>query len=269
MSDRFIIVSFPRFAGGKFISNCLSLSRHCCPQDLQSATYLLDHPTDYQYRFDSIMKTLPPTQSQMINWIDQFEFGDRQLYGDVAATWQVGIPCPPSELIDKLLARNFRLFLTSHGGDISITNLLKAWPNSTIVQLINHVKFSTISKKLKSDNVKPLEYYAGNYCQTKYQELSGPSWPSWHEFESVGYDIRNLPEYAHVSEEILDFYNWRGIDNKTFLFDVDNSIFDQGKFLSAVERLYTQLEFDDFDSNLVRRFWQSYMELHVDNVDLL
>ena len=145
--------------------------------------------------------------------------------------------------------------------------MLKVWPKSTIIKLINHSKFSKISYSLKSTAKKSLEDHSGNYCESKYNILAGHQWPTWTEFESAGYDILKLSEYQAVSNEILNFYNWHNLGKETFLFDIDNSIFNKDKFLSAMEELYTNLGFLDFNSNLVEKFWQSYMTLHIDNVD--
>lgn len=262
-------MAFPRFAGGKFISNCLSLSKFCCPQDPVSAEYLLNSPDDYKYRLKAVMRTLPLRRSEMTNWIEKYEFGDTQLYQTAFNQWQNGVKCPPNDLVHRLLRSKFSLFLTAHGGDIAVRNLLKAWPDAAIVKLVNHVKFSKISQRLKSSDNKTHEDHAGNYCKQKYESLAGNSWPTWEEFESVGYDIQKLSDYTSVADEILTFYNWRDINNKTLLFDVDNTIFNQTKFLTAIEQLYIDLELSDFDPTLVGAFWQSYMSLHVDNIDVM
>lgn len=268
MNDNFIIISFPRYAGGKFISNCLSLSKFCCPQDPVAAEYLLTSPADYDYRLNAIMNTLPLCRAEMTKWIDKYEFGDTQLYQQSISQWRNGIDDQPNALVTRLLKSEFRLFLTAHGGDIAVQKLLKVWPNSTIIKLINHTKFSEISRSLKSTDNKSLDDHAGNYCRSKYLELAGESWPTWDEFESVGYDIRLLNGYESVKEEILDFYNCRSINNKTLLFDVDNTIFNRTKFLAAIENLYKQLSLTDYNSELVEVFWQSYMLLHIDDVDI-
>jgi hypothetical protein len=269
MHSNFIILSFPQFAGGKFISNCLSLSKKCCPQDPQCAEYLLSNPDDYEFRFNSVMKTLPPTRKEMINWISTYEFGDAQLYGKATFhDWLSGIATPPGILVKRLINSNFNLFITTHGNDVTTRNLLKIWPDATILKLINHTKFSNISKNLKSDGTIFSEDRSGNYCKKKYSELAGPDWPSWEEFEMAGYDIQKLDGYQTVQDEILSFYNWKNICNKTVLFDVDTAIFNQVNFLSAMRNLYEQLELPDFNPNLVGTFWQSYMSLHVDNHDL-
>lgn len=261
-------MSFPRFAGGKFISNCLSLSKFCCPQDSVSAEYLLGFPDDYEYRLNSIMRTLPAKQSDMINWIEKYEFGDEQLYQNAFGHWKKGIQCHTNDLVNRLLKSNFKLFLTAHGGDIDVKNLLKAWPDAVIIKLINHTTFSKISQILKSSDNKSIDDYAGNYCKTKYNLLAGPQWPTWEEFESVGYDICRLSGYNSVADEILTFYNWKDVNNKTLLFDIDSAIFNQTKFLTAIEQLYIDLELSDFKPELVKTFWTSYMSLHVDNVDI-
>jgi len=266
-SNNFIIINFPSFAGGKFISNCLSLSKFCCPQDPVSAKHLLEYPDDYDYRLKTVLRTIPPTQSAMIDWISTYEFGDYQLYQESFNNWARGIWCEPNDLTNRLIKSKLKLFLTAHGGDVSVRNLLNVCTDATIIKLINHVKFSKISQSLKSLDNKPLEEYAGNYCETKYNYLAGPAWPGWKDFESVGYDIQQLAGYESVADEILSFYNWSDIKNTTFLFDVDDSIFSRDKFLSAIESLYQQLGLWDFNSMLVDQFWQSYMQLHVDNIE--
>ena len=270
MSDNFIILSYPRYAGGKFIGNCLSLSKECSPQDKKSARYLLTKTDDYQYRLNAVMSTLPATREEMINWIPKYEFGDNQFYGThIFGSWVTGNYIAPDRIIEQLLDKKLRLFLTAHGGDGVVRRLLKVWPNSTIIKLINHTKFSKISQNLKSTDTDSIDMHAGNYCKSKYDVLSGPSWPSWQEFESVGYNIQKLSQYKSVAEEILNFYNWKDINNKTFLFDIDSTIFNRNKFLEAMEQLYTQLNLTDFNPILIEKFWQSYIALHVDNVDLL
>lgn len=265
MNENFIILNFPKFAGGKFISNCLSLSRHCCPQNLITARHLLTNPEDYEYRFHAIMSTLPSTTVDMKNWISHYEFGDQQFYGPSVVQWQFGISRAPEDLIKTLLTANFRMFLVAHNGDVAVRNLLKVWPGSSVIKLINYTKFSEISRQLKSSDKSPLDNYAGNYCKQKYTELAGVSWPSWEQFESVGYNIRLLPNYSDIADEVVQFYNWDGIDNNSVLFDIDNSIFDEVSFIENMKKLYGYFEFDDFNLDLIRQFWQAYISLHIDS----
>ena len=147
-----IIICFPRYAGGKFISNCLALSKHAVPQDCKIAKNLLLTASDYQYRFDSIIKSLPPSRSDMKEWINKYEFGDRQLYGEVIDQWRNGIVSTEkmNTVVTDLSTSNLRYFICCHDGADSVKKLLRVWPNAQILVLINHVQFSTISWQLKS-----------------------------------------------------------------------------------------------------------------------
>lgn len=264
MADPFVILFFPRFAGGKFLSNCLALSKHCVPQDHDSAEYLTARPDDYQYRLDRVLKTLPPDRISMINWIPQFEFGDHNLYGDVFQDWEDGVVNKNVNMITKkIIDSGLKTFLTTHGSESGVRQLYQTWPNSPIIKLINHRKFSGISWSLKSDCSHSLDSYAGNYCESKYNQLAGPSWPLWREFEMRGFDPRLCDDCtSDTQREMLQFYNWQDIDGLFSVFDVDNSYFDRDNFLNAMESLYRWLEFDDFNPELVGTFWQAYMRLH-------
>lgn len=258
-----IIVSYPRYSGGKFLINTLSLSKHAVPQNLEVVEHLLTQGDDYECRFNSILTTLPPP-NEMKQWVEKFEFGDRQIYGDDLTHWYNGQKLLTNNIVERLVNKNLSFFITNHNEDDKLHKLLSVWSNSSIILLVNHCKFSTISHRLKSNNYDSLSDHAGNYSRHRYQKISGKDWPSWEEFESVGYNINKLEKYQNVSGEISKFYCWQDIKNKVFLFDVDGSIFDQQKFVLAARWLYDQFEFDDFNEELVIKFWQEYMKIHLD-----
>jgi hypothetical protein len=265
-----IVVQFPRFAGGKFIMNCLALSRHCVPQDLEIAEHLIDNPGDYAYRLSSVMRTLPPA-SDMINWINCYELGDRQLFGLVVRKWAQGTldDSNINDITKRLSIANMKFFISCHSGPDQVSNLLKVWPRASIVMLVNHRKFSLISARLKSENDN-VDAHAGNYCQSKYQQLAGTDWPTWTEFENIGFDINRLTGYPeHILTEIGQFYQWNLITTTPAMVDIDSNIFDQHKFLHMIQQLYSDLRLDDFNANLVGTFWKSYINLHVDIADIL
>ena len=251
-----VIIQFPRFAGGKFLSNCLSLSQCCVPQDRQLAEYLIDHPDNYEYRFNKLLLTLPPAD-KMVNWINQFELGDNQLYGPAHISWRHGLKnTPVNDTTVKLSNSNLKFFIVCHSGPDEILKILKVWPNARIIMLKNYREFYNISSTLKSNGPEPIENHAGNYHVEKYNLLKGDNWPSWEEFESDNYISTNL--------EIQEYYHWHLVTNPVIPFDIDNSIFNKEQFLKAMAELYDVLGFDDYNQNLVGNFWQSYITLHVD-----
>mgnify|MGYP007072282348 FL=1 len=241
-----VIIQFPRFAGGKFISNCLALSKYAVPQDATTANYLLDHPDDYNYRFKQVTKTLPATVAEMRNWINNYEFGDRQQESSLAQLSNSGL--------------NF--FLVAHQPS-NTTELLTLWKNAKVIILTNFRQFSNISCERKA-NGETIEGVSGNYCVEKYTLLKGSSWPTWDEFNAAKFDVINISNLPiSIRDEISNFYP-PNPGAATLGFDIDNSIFDKSKFLSAMETLYHQLAYNDFNRQLVGDFWQSYMDLHID-----
>ena len=260
-NDRAIILQFPTYAGGKFISNCLSLSRHAVPQHASLAEHLLTNPMDYQYRFDRVMETLPP-KHDMHNWVFKYELGDRQLFGNVIVDWQQGTASNNvTPLIEKLSQSSLGFFLVNHG---HAGKLLKVWPKAKLIILTNWQRFYNISKQLKSKDNSNRDH-RGVYCQEKYEILSGPDWPNWQEFEQSGYNVKHFVSTCseHIIKEMFDYYPEYQTD-AVIPVDIDNCIFDQHAFLSAMEQLYKKLNFDDFNPDLVGKFWQAYIDLHVD-----
>ena len=246
-----IIIQFPRFAGGKFISNCLALSKYAVPQDAVIANYLVDNPDDYDYRFKQIIKTLPGTVAEMKNWISKYEFGDQQLVPALA----------------QLSNSNLNFFITAHQPN-ETAELLALWKNAKLIVLTNFRQFSNISHELKN-NGETVEGVSGNYCVEKYNLLKGPNWPTWEDFNTAKFDtnnILNLP--ISLRDEILEFYITSG-NTDTIGFDIDHSIFEKSNFLSAIETLYYQLKYDDFNSKIVGDYWQQYINLHIDNNDTI
>jgi hypothetical protein len=268
-SENPIIFQFPRYAGGKFISNCLALSRHCVPQDKKLTDYLIKNPTDYNYRLDAVLKTLPP-DNDVLNWINKYELGDGQLFGKAHISWRHGMRDNSNinSTTKKLSNTDLKFFIVCHSGPEEVQNLLQVWPNARIILLINHEKFSGLSCLLKSNNVI-IEQFAGNYCRSKYQLLMGSGWPDWSEFESTGFNVDRLTGY---SEQILSdmgkFYKWNLIETLPILIDIDSCIFNRDRFLNVIQDLYLKLGFGDFNQLMIDKFWQSYIKLHIKNREM-
>jgi len=256
-STNSVIIQFTPFAGGKFISNCLSLSKYAVPQDTRAANYLISTPNDYHFRLETALNSLAP-RHDMLNWISMYEYGDADLYGLAQEVWRTGNSTVNyiNSLTEQLSNSNLKFFICSHRGPGEVLNLLKVWPNSTVVVLKNYRKFLNIAAKLKTSNPQPIELYAGNYCKEKYDVLKGQDWPTWEQFEENNY----VTDIA----EMQQFYQWHLVKNNKIIVDIDSTIFDKELFILEMKKLYAQLEFDDFDPIAIGKFWKRYMSLHVD-----
>jgi hypothetical protein len=274
LTNKAIILYYPPFAGGKFIMNCLSLSQHAVPQCRKVAKHLIKNPTDYTYRLDAVLSTLPP-KNKMREWRSRWEFGDTEFYqGDVLTyvnNWKQGITTNAStdQLLAELIENNMCFFITAHGGGINqIKALADLWKNARIIGLINHSKFWNIAKTLKRDNndMLTLSDYAGNDCEEKYNEIKGPDWPEWNVFEKCHYNVDKVVKYVTISDDIKEemktFYQWNQIKNQIFCLDVDNSYFNKAIFLDTIKQLYDWVGFTDYNPDLLEQYYHQYIMLH-------
>lgn len=274
LTNKVVILYYPTFAGGKFIANCLSLSRHAIPQCREVAKHLIKNPTDYTYRLDAVLSTLPP-KNKMREWRSGWEFGDTEFYqGDVLThvnNWKQGITTNAStdQLLAETIENNMCFFITAHSGGISeVEALVDLWKNARIIGLINYSKFWNIAKTLKGDNndMLTLSAYAGNDCEEKYQAIKGKDWPEWKVFEKCHYDVDKVVKYATISDDIKEemkiFYQWNQIKNQIFCFDVDNSYFNKAIFLDTIKQLYDWFGFTDYNPKLLEQYYHQYMMLH-------
>lgn len=272
-TDQMIIVNFPAFSGGKFIMNCLSLSKHAVPQNRKIAAHLVNHPTDYNYRLNAVLSTLPPVHD-MKSWREKWEFGDTEFFQGSFATsldrWKLNKNS--NNDVDRLLVdiinNKMYFFVTCHGGAASMKSKIDVWPNAKIISLINSEKFWKIAINLKQPStlIPSIGDYAGNECKSKYSILKGSSWPDWELFELYHYDIDAAEKYVTINEdikkEIKEFYKWHEIPNQKFCFDVDRSFFVESNFLQQMQELYNWLGFDDYNSELLSQYYRQYISLH-------
>ena len=225
---------FPAYAGGKFITNCLCLSKHFVPS---FTNFDLTKTTDVDYRLDTILKTLP-NQDQMSNWL-QYEFGEHNRSGDFY------------KLVKSMKLRCIR---TSHG---FIPDYIIEWHPCTIVKLIRYEKFRHIAYSLKKTN-RP---FADEDSRERYEQIKGTSWPTYEEFSAVGFDSRSLELDEQVRIDINRFYPLGTISNRTHLFD-QSTIFNKQTFLNEMKKLYFALGLDDFNEEATSIFYTKYAILH-------
>ena len=259
-TTRAVILCYPGFAGGKFLSNCLSLSQGACPQDPVAAQYLLKDSSNYKQRLSFVMSSLPPAH-QIKNWRD-FEFGDIQMFGESAVTaWHQGLRADSSTVVQQLTNSDMYFFIVNHV--INPTTLLKVWPEATVLVVVNHLDFQNVCLRFKSQiDVNDITGLNGNYCEKKYQLLRGPDWPDWQHFEQHGYCVSRLKVAEHIRQEMSEFYYALKADQKLCLFDIGSCIWDGDRFAASMQSLYQQLDLKDFNRDLVLNYWQAYIRLH-------
>ena len=262
-----IIIQFPAFSGGKFIGNCLALSKHCVPMHKKHASYLIDNPTDYEYR----LKCHADIMKIDGNWRDKKEFHEPELLGnEVYNAWKYGNTIDSSKFNDTtsaILNCDVNFVLVAHSVE-SVIRISKVWECAPVIVLTNVEKFWNLAFPLKMDELAcssdDSRNYAGNYRKSHYDSLRGDDWPTWHEFEDAVYNVDNLPNDYPLStiSEIKEFYEWHTVKNDVISFDMGSSIFSRRKFLVAIEKLYNQLCYTDYNPSLVSTYWEEYVRFH-------
>ena len=252
-----MVLRFSSYAGGKFLSNCLSLSRHACPQNIAAVNHLLDHPNDYDYRLKCVLSSLPGPVD-MKRW-RKFEFGD-DIYGPAYRAWLEGRSPPLDQRTQRLIDSGMMFFIVCHS--MTLSGVEKVFPRGRCIKLVNHYRFQQLAVSLKSDAEYSAESFNGNFSESKYQVLAGADWPQWKDFELSGYNIDAIPNVPlHIQDEIRSFYPVVSVPGE-LIFDVDGTYFDFAEFAPAVDRIYQALGFDDFNRDLLEIFHKRYMDLH-------
>ena len=264
-SKKALILSFLPFTGGRFLGNCLALSKDVCPQNPQAAEHLLNHPTDYDYRLEVVLKTLP-SPDNMHRW-QYFEHRDQNLYGRGCFNmWMQGFRGKANYITERICHSDMHFLINDHS--MRPFGLCKVWPNATIVCLINASKFQDISLRKKQPADTPIRvddpfWFNGPFMYEKYTAVRGPGWPDWEVFQQSGYDVTKLGDLDQgVVEQIGRYYPLHRLQNEVIIYDVDNSYFDTDAFLLSVKSLYQKLGLTDFSAKLVQQFYQKYASLH-------
>ena len=272
-SNNVMFIRFLRFSGGNFICNCLGLSKHSLLKHANHVDHLIKNPADYTYRLDAVLSTLPKYEqanTEMKKWTGLYEWNCVHLYGELDLhEWYLGQASDTNLATSACSHSGMNFFILGHAFE-TVTNVAKIWPNIKILHLTNSENFWRLAKGLKDPDSAQnysTDYvsYAGNECNQKYQQLAGNDWPSWQEFEASGFNIDKFTGIPmEVVNEIRQYYPWNQITNTTYAFDIDSCIFDESKFLFAMQQLYLQLGYTDFDAAPILPYYQTYMKLHLD-----
>jgi hypothetical protein len=236
------------------------------------ASYLFSNPTDYNYRLQCHLDIMRNDGF----WRAKKEFHEDELLGTlVYDKWSEGEEVDESwynSITRAILSSNNKFIMTSHNVE-KINKISKLWEDVTVVSLINVEKFWNIAEPLKRQTDDPYGFKnsSGNECEVHYNFLRGDDWPLWDEFMLVNYNIDRLSsKYPHnIVSEIKELYKWYSVKNKVISFDM-GSIFSERMFLETIEKLYNELEFSDYNSELISKYWREYVQFHgIENFDLM
>ncbi len=230
-----ISVFYPAYAGGKFISNCLTLSKRVAlnpKKKLKNTNIEFLTSEDYNFKLNYILSTLPE-KNLMNQWLD-YELVN---YNQECETYR------------KINSMGYKVCFISH----SYSEILN---NSYVINLKNFYKFQLIAYELKK-TYRPL---INKFSQERYNTIKGTDWPNFKDFANLGFDTRQLNVNKKIKNEIEKYYSISTYNN-VYHFDME-CIFDKNNFLLGIEKLYNFLQLDDFNKDLISIYYQSYAKLH-------
>lgn len=197
-NGRVVAVNFMPGAGGKFIQNCIALSRYCVLKRKDYATWQLNLGGEwgemyYRYKFRWALATLPKSQEHLWKWLG-LELGDDAFYNGLLYSRRIA---PFPEYVYQIAEQGLWTTYSSH--NISNSELCEQqWPTVKYVNVLG-------------------EQFARRWLPIKNPELAKtiPGWSNdWHivrsgdfnfDFDRVAYD---RPAFLKQVGEMYDFLGW-------------------------------------------------------------
>lgn len=153
-SHNIVVLYYPPYAGGKFITNCLGFNERCCP----SIQIDKDHNSEFrsveyylQNKIPSLFKTIPPDQDACKRWIE-YEVSCGDFWGDNAER----LTLDPATINDKIFAPSKTIldtnygFLVTHHEEV-YSRTCKTFLNAKTLKLVNYQRFITRALEIKTD----------------------------------------------------------------------------------------------------------------------
>ena len=233
-----ITIVYPSYAGGKFIGNCLGMSKDVMPNlsryrnNLEHLLYFRD---DYDFRLDFVSSTIPDNRNKMSLWGSYESFSHDK----------------NSSFYSKAKSKNFKFCFTNLG-EFEIKE------DSGIVNLKKYNKFRKIAHNLKK-SVRLSNQ--GPWTEQRYNLIKGNAWPEYEELSDIGFDTNFLQNYSEdIKQEILKYYPI-GSYKKVFHFDM-SKIFNYNMFINEMKKVYVFLGLVDFPEDYIKVYYKKYIDLH-------
>lgn len=246
-----IILYYPAGAGGKFISNCLSLSKHAVSQNPHSSTVEIENGNGDYYQF--IAGRTWPSYAEFLEGATHpemdsiYQFNDYRKYCKLFNTVPyydfklqvVQATLPGKNNMHNWLRHEYGC-IQFFGCDISAGRVI------TPSYVANAI--SNLDKK----------FFIVAHTENQLNAILS-TFPNATVLKLVNYDtFANLAaQLKSVSKNIPTLPRSFSLE-----FDIDSAMFNSDKFLYSMEKLYADLGFDDYDRDRVLNFYNAYAQLH-------
>ena len=224
-NGQIVAVNFLPGAGGKFIQNCLALSKHCVLKRADWTDWQLaqtEYNTEfYQQKLDWAVSTVPVDMAQ---WLAS-ELGDTQYYGRLfldSTTKDLTADQLPTQL-HHVAQQHLWCTYSAHNHGV-IDHLYKYWPTVKII------------------NVWPARKFLMQWLPQKNFNL----WQDYVNFTDKDYE--NYPGHSPAAE--------------SFWYDMDNTFYHEQAFAEQMVELYEYLGYTDWAQAPVMAYYYHYRSQH-------
>lgn len=268
-----VFISYPAGAGGKFLANCLGLSRHAVLQHIDLARQQLNGTLHQQHKFDLLMQRL--NQTEPGTWND-LGLGCEQLFGCDFITKnshpELAAFYPWHSDLEQVIKSQLTLFkMVCWPNDLFW--YFRMWPNAKCIWFDNSESFIAWhrpGRQYQYSNIK--------LAQDVWKEIRQPGWPL-----GPPATIQNmqLPPFDELPIAKQDFERLQQLLPNQDYFDLKNATDKQvvarathnrsciawdAKWYKTkkdtvdnVGKIYQWLEYDDFNADYVGKFYQLWI----------
>jgi hypothetical protein len=265
-TDRLIVAHYAMGNGGKFLLNCLALSRHMVLQDSVLAREQLGGRLVPDQKLDILLTRL----SQVTDTWRDLDLGCVQLFGDDEFK-DPKVPgfelrhCRFGPVVHELTHGSLCFACVTH--DVfQLSHTLSRWPGARIINLTNAGRFR--------------QRFRPPAASTKWQQLRGPDWPqdppaNLDQYqampENIQREIQDLALHDYYVTPLLWAQDQDWLSHQEHLYfceaikhrqcwqwDLDWYL-DRDQMLQHLAELYHWLHFDDFDHSKIIRLYDAYV----------
>lgn len=268
-TSNLIIACYIPGAGGKFILNCLGLSRHVVLQDQELAQHQLNNQLSPKDKHALLLERITDTDQ---TWSD-LGLGCRELFGD--AIYNNKKNCGDfkfAPVIAELSNSNLKFCLVSHEYP-RVANQLKVWANAHCIIFTDEIKFIQTVRSASNWSAVAKWSMPTTAIDLCWTNIRGDSWPeiapkNLQEYDQLPKFIKD--EIAELHENIILKHYRDQDEEKKVKQDVlkkhqcqtwnCNWFLDRELFLIHMKNLYNSFNLDDFNDDLVMSLYDAWVD---------
>jgi hypothetical protein len=257
-----VIACYISGAGGKFLLNCLGISKHVVLQDQVLANAQLNGQLLSKDKHNILLERVNNTSK---TWGD-LGLGCQELFGDT--TYKIeklekDFIFKPE--IAELSNSELKFCLVSHDY-LDLHKKLNIWPNANCILFENSQEFI--------QQIRPSsKWYMPTAINACWANIRGESWPltapqNLQEYNKLPAFIRSEVAELH-NDEIIKHYNTQDqeqkikenvMQNQTCLIWNCDWFLNRPVFERNIQKLYNELNLDDFDADLIMSFYDTWIK---------